>query len=85
MIEELELKSPIVVVAPPKQRVKFSLNSPLEKNIDVGTKTECGLTFWECPQLGDLPIIKYDSRRKMLSPLPNHKHKIRCEMEEYHT
>jgi len=45
MIGELELKSPIVVVAPPKQRVIFSPNLPLEKNIDVGTRTECGLTF----------------------------------------
>jgi hypothetical protein len=80
MIAELELESPIVVVVPPKQRVKFNLSSPLRKTLMWGLGLNVGSHFENAPNLGI-----YDNIRRRLFPLPKHIHKIKWEVEEYHS
>jgi hypothetical protein len=53
MIGELELEIPIVLVVPPKQRVKFSPNLPLKKTLMWGLGLNVGSHF--APNLGFYP------------------------------
>jgi hypothetical protein len=55
MTGELELESPIVVVAPPKQKVKFNLNSPIKKTLMWGLGFNVGSHFENAFNLGIYP------------------------------
>jgi hypothetical protein len=55
MTGELELESPIVVVAPAKQKVKFNPSSPLKKTLMWGLGLSVGSHFENAINLGIYP------------------------------
>ncbi len=55
MTGELELESPIVVVAPAKQKVKFNPSSPLKKTLMWGRGLSVGSHFENAINLGIYP------------------------------
>jgi hypothetical protein len=55
MTGELELESPIVVVAPAKQKVTFNPSSPLKKTLMWGRGLSVGSHFENAINLGIYP------------------------------
>jgi hypothetical protein len=55
MTGELQLENPIVVVAPPKQKVKFNPSLPLKKTLMWGLGLSVGSHFENAFNLGIYP------------------------------